>query len=205
MTGTPEAKASPTTLADVTSPYPVFVLAVAGLIAGYWWFPAWFLSAQLVRIWSSRGGATWLSSRGVPEYTDDRYAAIIGYAPLALIAVRILLSFNWLEPFQVLAAQKVSTGSGAETGAYLAVVLGIAVAAALTGVLRTHGPAWLLAVAGFSLVLALAVGSSGTVWRPNALTAAPLVLAGFLVSKIPMAIAAALSRSAERRARDAED
>ncbi|MGA3030267.1 MAG: hypothetical protein ABSE58_05940 [Candidatus Limnocylindrales bacterium] len=199
MTGTPGAKASPTTLADLPSPYPVFTLAAIGLVAGYWWFPAWFLSAQLLRIWSVRGGIAWLSSRGVPEYTDDRYAAFIGYAPLALIAVRIVLSFNWLEPFQVFANQKVPTGSDAELGGYLAIVLGAAVAAALTGVLRTHGPAWLLAAAGFSLVLALAIGSNGAVWRPNALTALPLVLVGYLVSKIPMTAADALTRWAERR------
>ncbi len=200
MTGTPRAKASPVTLADVASPYPVFTLAAIGLVAGYWWFPAWFLSAQLVRIWSGRGGTTWLSSRGVPEYTDARYAAIVGYAPLALIAVRIVLSLNWLEPFQVITSQKVQGQSEAETAAYLAVILGVAVAAALTGVLRTHGPAWVLAAAGFSIVLALAIGSNGAVWRPSPLTALPLVLVGYLASKIPMSAAEALTRWTVRRA-----
>jgi hypothetical protein len=188
------------TLADALPPVPVFALAAVGLVVGYWWLPAWFLAAQLVRLWSSRGGVRWLSSLGVAEYTDEKYAAIIGYAPVVLIGLRLFLSINWLESFQVINSEKLPTGPNPQDATYLAVVLGFAVAAALSGVLLSRGLPWLIAAAGFALVLALAIGASGPIWQANALQAAPLMILGYLVSKVPLTIIRTLDRLATRRA-----
>jgi hypothetical protein len=202
MTGTAAQRARPTCLADVASPYPVAVLAAIGLVAGWWWFPAWFLAAQLVRTWSTRGGVTWLSSRGFPEYTDEQYGRYIGYAPIALIALRIVLSLNWLEPFQIIAAHKAQTGADTESYVFVAIILGLALAVALTGVLRAHGLPWPLAAAGFVAVAVLALGSYGAIWNANALTAVPLVALGYLTSKIALVTNRVLDNRAARRAEE---
>lgn len=191
------------TLSDIAWPYPFFGLGVVGLVIGYWWFPAWFLAAQLIHIWSARGGVRWLRARGVPEYTDEKYMTIIGYASMVLIAIRIVLSLNWLEPFQVLDSRTIYTGPDPQTAIYLSVILGVSLAAALTGVLRTHRLTWLFAAAGFILVLVLAVGANGAVWKPNGVTALPLLLVAYLFSKIPMTIEGFFDRRAARRAAEA--
>ena len=204
MADTATRKARPTCLADLASPYPVAALAAIGLVVGWWWFPAWFLAGQLVRLWSRRGAVTWLNSRGVPEYTDETYGTYIGYAPIALIALRIILSVNWLEPFQIIAAHKASTGADPETATFISIILGLALAVALTGVLRTHGLPWFLASAGFVAVAVLALGSYGAIWNANAITAVPLVALGYLTSKIALVTNRALDNRAARRAEETQ-
>ena len=199
MTDAAAQRARPATLADLAVPFPFFVLAAIGLVVGYSWFPAWFFAAQLLRIWSTSGAVRWLSSLGVPEYTDEKYAMIIGYTPVALIALRILLSLNWLEPVQILGKQHIQTGPNPEEAVFLGIVLGVSLATAMTGVLRAHGLPWLLAAAGFGVMLALVVGADGAIWQPNPLQALPLIILGYLVSKIPLTITGVLDRRAARR------
>lgn len=171
---TPRARS----LAEIADVRPFAVLAVIGAVVGIWWFPAWFLSAQLVRIWATRGGMRWLAARGVTEYTDDKIVKIVGLVPVAIIAVRIIVAVNWLQPVQVLESHQLIS-SGSELSLYLDAVVGVAMAAALTGVLTTRGLPWLLALLGFGVVATMAVTASrGVLWQPNAFEAIPVALLG---------------------------
>ena len=193
----------PRTISDLPWPIPVAVLGAIGLVAGIWWFPAWFLAAQVARIWSTRGCMTWLASIGVPEYKDEEYARIVGVGPLALIAIRIFFSFNWLEPFQVIAAHHVDTTPNQESATALAIVFGVALATSLTGVLKSHGLPWIIAAAGFIAMSILVAGGYGLIWQANSLTALGLIVAGFCTSKIAMSINGFHRRRALRRADEA--
>jgi hypothetical protein len=203
MTGRATYDSPPTTLADIASPYPFFALAAVGLVIGYWWLPAWFLAAQLIRVWSASGGVRWLSARGVAEYTDEKYAAIIGYALIGLIAVRVISSINWLESFQILGIQGWADKPDPQQATYLAVILGISVAVALGGVLRTNRLPWLLAAAGLGLIMLLSIGADGWIWRANTVEAAPLLVLAFGIAKIAMFLDRVLDRRAARRAEEA--
>jgi len=200
MTDSAALPARPKTIADTPSPYPFGVLAVVGFVVGIFWFPAWFLAAQMLRLWSQRGCMTWLKSRGVPEYTDEKYAQIIGYGPLLLIVGRILLSLNWLEPFQTIADHKLNTAPTPENDVFLGIVFGIALGTALTGAIRTHGLPWLIGIAGFVAVAVLVGSGYGLLWNANFLTGLPVVALAYITSKIPIII----NRHFDRRARNLE-
>jgi hypothetical protein len=202
MTDTVNYDGPPKTLSEIGNPLPFFAVAVVALIVGYWWFPAWFLATQLIRVWSPRGGVRWLHKRGVPEYDDERYATIFGNALLFLIGFRLLLSINWLESFEILGNQGWAMKPDSQQATYLAVILGIAIGLALTGVLRTKRLPWVFAAAGFAVVFALAATADGRVWSPNTIQAFPLIVLAYFVSKIPMFIDGRLDKRQARR--DAE-
>jgi hypothetical protein len=193
----------PKTLSDLPWPLPVAVIAAIGLVGGIWWLPAWLLAGQIVRIWSQRGCMTWLKSRGVPEYTDDKYANWIGYAPIILIAVRVLLSLNWLEPFQALQAHHLDTTPTPEDGILLSLVFGLALATAMTGVLKVYGPLWIMSLAGFIAVAVLVVGGYGTIWTATAIEGSSLIILAYFTSHGPMQINKILLKRARRLAEEA--
>jgi signal transduction histidine kinase len=203
MTDTVNYDAPPRILAEIGNPLPFLAVAVVALIVGYWWFPAWFLAAQIIRVWSSRGGVRWLHKRGVPEYDDDRYAAIFGNALIVLIALRLLLAINWLESFEILGNQGWAMHADPQQATYLAVILGISIALALTGALRTKRLPWIFATAGFVLVFGLAATADGRIWSPNTIEAAPLVLLAYLVSRIPMFFDRRLDKREAKREEEA--
>jgi hypothetical protein len=203
MTAPAITTARPRTIADISTPYPAAVLAVIGFVVGIVWFPAWFLTAQMLRLWSGRGCMTWLKSRGVPEYTDEKYAQIIGYGPLALIVARVLLALNWLEPWQVVADHKLDTTQTGESATFLAVVFGIALATALTGVMKTHGLPWLIGAAGFVLVAFLVAGGYGAIWKATAISGLGVIVVAYLIAKIPLTINQRMDKRAAKRAEEA--
>jgi hypothetical protein len=203
MTDPAAMPARPKTIADISSPYPFGVLAAVGFVAGIFWFPAWFVAAQMLRLWSQRGCMTWLKSRGVPEYTDEKYAQIIGYGPIALIAARILLSLNWLEPFQTIADHKLNTAPTPENGVFLGIAFGVALGTALTGFMRTHGLPWLIGAAGFVAVAVLVGGGYGLIWTATFLTGLPVIALGYVTSKIPIIINKYFEKREKARADEA--
>lgn len=203
MTASP-AKPRARTIAENGNPYVIFALAAAGAVWGIFWLPAWFLVAQMLRLWAPNAGVRWLSSRGVPEYTDDKYAQAIANVPLLIIAGRLLISVDVLEPFKVISEHKVNA-VGSEAGVFLAVVVGIAVAMSLSGVMKTHGWTWLIATAGFAGVMTGAIGSYGLIWHANALEAAVLVPPAWLFSVIPMYICGRLDRRVIEEPEDRTD
>ena len=195
-------KGPPRTLSEIANPVPFVAIAAVALVVGFWWLPAWFLAAQLIRVWAQSGGVRWLSSRGVAEYTDERYATIIGNALLFLIAFRLLLAINWLESFQILVDEHRGWAMNADPQqvTYVAVILGLAIAISLTGVMKTKRLPWVFATAGFALVLGLALVADGRVWLPTTVEAVPLIALGYLVSRIPMFFDRRLDRRAAKRA-----
>jgi hypothetical protein len=203
MTNPAAQTAKRNTIADIPSPYPFGVLAAIGFVVGIFWFPAWFLAAQMLRLWSKRGCMTWLKSRGVPEYTDENYANVIGYGPMALIAARVLLSLNWLEPFQTIANHKLDTTPGPENGVFLGIVFGLALGTALTGAMRTHGTPWLIGIAGFIAVAVLVGTGYGLIWNGTFLTGLPVIALGYITSKIPITINRYFERRDKRLAEEA--
>ncbi len=184
--------------AEYPNGWPVLGLAFAGAIAGIFWFPLWFAAAQLLRIWAPRGGVAWLRDRGVPEYTDERYASAIWIGAVVPIALRILVSFNWLQPFQ----DPYAVAGKGEMTTLLDFVLGIAIALAMSGVLLCRGWSWLLALTGLAAVVVLAVVVA---FRPgfqiSGIAAAPLVVLGWLSSFLALFIDNAPARRARREAR----
>lgn len=171
-------------LADIADVRPFVVLAAIGAVAGIWWFPFWFLSAQLLRIWATHGGMRWLTAHGVAEYADEKIAMLVGLVPVAIIAARIIVSVDWVQPVRILETHKVTSSAG-ELSIFLDLVIGIAMATALTGVLITRGLPWLVAALGFTAVLVLAAAATrGLLWEPSGFTAMPLALLGYLTTKI---------------------
>jgi hypothetical protein len=163
---------------------PVFLLAGVAAIAGILWFPLWFLAAELLRLWAPRGGMRWLASRGVPEYTDDRYAAIIGLAPIAAIAVRVALALDWIAPIRVFLGGKGDI-TASEWAVALAAVFGLTLATSLPGVLRTTGWPRVLAIAGFAGMAALVVAAQrGAFGPPHAFAALVLLVPAYLISTL---------------------
>ncbi len=195
--------------ADYPKAWPVFLASGAGAVAGIFWFPLWFAAAQLLRVWAPRGGIAWLRSRGVPEYTDEQYATVISVGALVPIVLRIVVSFNWLQPIEVIVNQRKDPVAGSEWTALLDVVLGIAIAASMTGVLRTRGWAWLIALCGLATVVVLAVLIA---FRPpfeiNGFAVIPLAFLGWFISWLALFVGgtpARRARRAQRRAARIED
>jgi hypothetical protein len=188
----------PPTWAQSLSAGAVFVLAGAAAVIGIMWLPIWFLAAELLRLWAPRGGMRWLASRGVPEYTDDRYAAVIGIAPIAVIALRIAVSLDWLAPFRIFAGGQADI-TASELAVAQALVLGLVLATSLAGVLRTTGWPRILALAGFFVVAGLVVAAEAGWWQPDALAALPLLVPAYLVSRLAMLADRWLYRRAARR------
>ncbi len=171
-------------LAEIADVRPVAILAAIGGLAGIWWFPLWFLSAQLLRIWAMHGGMRWLTAHGVAEYADEKIAMLVGLVPVAIIAARIILSVDWVQPFRILETHKVTSSAG-ELSIFLDLVVGIAMATAFTGVLVTRGLPWLVAALGFAAVLVLAAAATrGYLGEMSGFTAMPLALLGYLTTKI---------------------
>ena len=180
---TPALRSS--TWAESQAAIPVFTLAAIGGVAGIFWLPIWFLSAELLRLWAPRGGMKWMKARGIPEYTDDRYAQIIGLGPMILIAVRAALSLDWIGPFRALTGDKGAGFSDSEKGILLAVVLGIAMGTAFAGVLRSSGWPRVLAIVGFAANVALIVAAQmGFFGAPNPFAAIVLLPPAFVSSTI---------------------
>ena len=178
---------------------PVFVLAGIGAVAGIFWFPLWFLAAELLRLWAPRGGMRWLSSRGVPEYGDERWASAIGIAPMVLIALRIALALDWIAPFRILTGGPASV-TASELTIFQASVLGLALATSLAGLLRTTGWPRVMALAGFAATAALVVVALiGVLWRPSALEALTLLVPAYVVSTVAIRVDRRLYRQAARR------
>lgn len=177
----------------------IFAIVGATTIAGIFWFPLWFVTAEVLRLWAPRGGMRWLASRGVPEYTDDSIATAIGIVPIVVIAIRVVIALNWLAPFLIFIRRSVPVSEG-EWAAMLALVLGVAMATALAGVLRTTGWPRLFAIAGFAAVTTLAVAAQQSLWwRSNALVALPLVILAYLISTAAILTDRRLYRRAARR------
>jgi hypothetical protein len=202
MTDTATQAEKPRTLSDLPWPLPVAVIAAVGFVGGIWWFPAWFLAAQTIRIWSQRGCMTWLKSRGVPEYTDDKYANWISYAPIILIVLRIALSVSWIEPFAVISNHHLDTAPTPENGIFLSVVFGLALATAITGVLKVYGPLWIISAAGFVAVTVLVAGGYGAIWTAMALDGGGLIILAYFTSHGPMQINKLLAKRAQRKAEE---
>jgi hypothetical protein len=191
-------------LADYPGALPFLSTAAAAAIGGIFWFPLWFFAAQLLRLWAPRGGMTWLNRRGVSEYTDERYATAIAWGPFVPIVLRILVSFNWLEPFQVLVSRHLDSAPTGEWTVLLDVVLGATIALSLTAVLTTGGLARVISLAGF---LSMAGLSLVIAFRPplaiNGFALVPLVFVGWSISALAEAVNNAPKRRARRAARQA--
>jgi hypothetical protein len=182
------------------------ILSIAGAAAlgGILWFPLWFFGAQLLRLWAPQGGMKWLRSQGVPEYADERYASAMAWIPVIPIAARLLVSFDWIEPFTTLINERKEAIAPGEMAVLIDLILGLAIASSLTGVMRTRGWAWLLAVVGFAPVVALAlVVRFAPPWEINGFALIPLAVYGSLVSQLALFFQNAPQRRARRAAREA--
>jgi hypothetical protein len=198
--------------ATATRPVPAdyqggpVILSIAGAAAlgGIVWFPLWFFGAQLLRLWAPQGGRKWLRSQHVPEYTDEQYATAMAWIPIVPIAARLLVSFDWIEPFTTLTNERKEPIAPGEMAVLVDLVLGLAIAASLTGVMRTRGWPSLLAAAGFVPVVALAlVVGFAPPWEMNGFALIPLAVYGSLVSQLALFFQSAPQRRARRAAREA--
>jgi hypothetical protein len=172
-------------IAQIADIRPFAGLAVVGAIAGVFWFPIWFLTAQMVRLWSTRGGLRWLGSRGVAEYDDEKIATVISLVPILVIAARVIVGVNWLQPFQVLDTKQLAPTSPSDLRFLLDIVLGIALSTAFTGVMVTRRLPMIVGLVGFAAVATLSVAAArGIWWQPNGIEAVPLALLGYVTSKI---------------------
>jgi hypothetical protein len=204
MTETDATAAPRPVLADHPGGALVFTIAGAAALGGVFWFPAWFFAAQLLRQWAPRGGMKWLAGRGVPEYADEQYATAIAWLPWLAIVARIAVAINWLEPFQTIIDQRKDAPNSGEMIVLLDVVLGIAIAVALTGVLRTGGWPRLLGLAGFVSVVALAwILAFAPPYPTNGFAVVPLALLGGFTSQLALFFENAPERRARRAAREA--
>jgi hypothetical protein len=190
--------------ADNPSAWPFFGVAALAGIAGIFWFPLWFFAGRLLQLWAHRGGLAWLEGRGVPEYTDERYAAVIAWGPFVPMALRIVIAFNWIEPLDVLVSRHINDAPAGEWTALLDVILGAAIAFSLPGVLTTRGLPRLVALAGFLSVTGLALLIA---FRPpfavNGFAVVPLVFVGWFISALAEAIENTPKRLERRAARKA--
>jgi hypothetical protein len=202
MTDTADQPAPrPAVWADYPGVRPFAFGAAVAAVAGIVWFPCWFFGAQLLRLWATRGGMRWLRSRGVPEYMDERYATVIAWGAAIPIAARVMVAVNWLQPLQALTGDK-QVASDAEFAAALALVLGLSIGTALSGVMLTNGRPRVTALVGLVAVVGLALAAQySSFWHPNAFTAAPLMILGYLSSRIALFLHRAPERRARRRQR----
>ena len=187
------------TLAQGLDGPPVIFIAVVMAIAGIFWFPLWFIAAEILRLWAPRGGMRWLASRGVPEYTDDKYAMWIGIGPMLLIALRVVIALDWIAPFLVFAGKSAPVSTN-EFDTLVSLVLGVAIATALAGVMRTTGVPRILGILNFVAITALAVSvHRGAFGNPNALLVVPIVVPAYLFATIAIRWDRWLYRRAVRR------
>ena len=204
MTDTDTTTAPRPALADYPGGISVLSIAAAAGLAGIFWFPAWFFSARLLRLWAPRGGVTWLSRRGVPEYTDEHYASVISWVAVIPIVARIALSFDWLTPFETFVNKRKEPAPPSEWAVVLDIVLGAAIALGLTGVLVTRGRPLLLALASFVAVSVLAlVLAFAPPFPTNGFAVVPLAVFAWLVSQLAIFFHNAPQRRARRAAREA--
>ena len=204
MTDTDPTTAPRPVLADHPGGIPVLSIAAAAALGGIFWFPVWFFSARLLRLWAPRGGVTWLSRRGVPEYTDEQYASAISWIAVVPIVARIALSFDWLTPFETLVNRRKDPAPASELVVVLDIVLGAAIALGLTGVLVTRGRPRLLALAGFVIVTGAALVIAFAPPYPiSGFAVVPLAVFAWLVSQLAIFFHNAPQRRARRAAREA--
>ncbi len=190
--------------ADYQSGPVIFAIAGAAALGGILWFPLWFFGAQLLRLWAPQGGRKWLRSQGVPEYSDEQYATAMSLIPVIPIAARLLVSFDWLEPFTTLINERKEPIAPGEMAVLVDLVLGLAIAASLTGVMRTRGWPWLVALAGFVPVVAVAlIVGFAPPWEINGFALIPVAAYGSLVSQLALFLQGAPERRARRAAREA--
>jgi hypothetical protein len=177
----------------------IFAPAAVFAVAGVFWFPLWFVTADLLWTWAPRGGLRWLSSSGVEEYRDERIASVIVWAWCGLIAARFAVALDWTHLLEGATLQVRQSPHG-EFDAWLAVVLGLALAWALAGVMKTTGWPRIFALLGVLAVLALAwTGANGIGWLANAFVALPLPVLGWSTARISIALDRWLNRRVARR------
>lgn len=177
----------------------IFAPAAVFAVAGVFWFPLWFVTAELLWTWAPRGGLRWLSSMGVEEYRDDRIASVIVWSLWGLIAARFAVALDWTHLLEGATLQVRQSPHG-EFDAWLAVVLGLALAWALAGVMKTTGWPRIFALLGALAVLALAwTGANGIGWLANAFVALPLPVLGWSTARISIALDRWLNRRVARR------
>jgi hypothetical protein len=183
----------------------IFAPAVVFAIAGIFWFPFWFVTAELLWTWAPRGGLKWLTSLGVEEYKDERYAQVIVWAWCGLILARFVVALDYSTLLQG-ATLRVSQSPPGEFDAWLSVVLGLALAGALAGVMKTTGWPRILALLGVLSIFALAwTGAHGIGWLANAFVALPVPVLGWASARIAIALDHWLNRRAARRLARAAD
>jgi hypothetical protein len=177
----------------------IFAPAAVFAVAGVFWFPLWFVTADLLWTWAPRGGLRWLSSSGVEEYRDERIASVIVWAWCGLIAARFAVALDWTHLLEGATLQVRQSPHG-EFDAWLAAVLGLALAWALAGVMKTTGWPRIFALLGVLAVLALAwTGANGIGWLANAFVALPLPVLGWSTARISIALDRWLNRRVARR------
>ena len=186
-------------LEDAAGAIWILAAVVVCAVAGIFWFPLWFVSAELLCTWAPRGGLRWLSSLGVDEYKDERLASAIVWFSCGLIAARFAVALDWTHLLEGLTLQVRQSPHG-EFDAWLAVVLGLAMAGALAGVMKTTGWPRIFALMGVLTVLALAwTGANGVGWLANAFVALPVAVLGWGTARIAIALDRWLNRRAARR------
>jgi hypothetical protein len=177
----------------------IFAPAAVFAVAGVFWFPLWFVTAELLWTWAPRGGLRWLSSSGVEEYRDERIASVIVWAWCGLIAARFAVALDWTHLLEGVTLQVTQSPHG-EFDAWLAVVLGLALAWALAGVMKTTGWPRIFALLGVLAVLALAwTGANGIGWLANAFVALPVPVLGWSTARISITLDRWLNRRVARR------
>jgi hypothetical protein len=177
----------------------ILVAAAVFAVAGIFWFPFWFVSGELLWTWAPRGGVRWLRSLGVEEYKDERIASIIVWSWCAIIGVRFAIALDWAHLLDSATLHVLLSPPG-EFDAWLAVVLGLALAGALAGVMKTTGWPRVLALLGVLAVFALGwTGAHGIGWLANAFVALPVPILGWATARIAIALDRRLNRRAARK------
>jgi hypothetical protein len=190
---------------DAAGPIWIFAPAVVFAIAGIFWFPFWFVTAELLWTWAPRGGLKWLNSLGVEEYKDERYAQVIVWTWCGLILARFVVALDFSTLLQG-ATLRVTQSPPGEFDAWLAVVLGLALAGALAGVMKTTGWPRILALLGVLGIFGLAwSGAHGIGWLANAFVALPVPVLAWVSARIAIALDHWLNRRAARKLARAAD
>jgi hypothetical protein len=186
-------------LEDAAGAIWIFAPAMVFAIAGIFWFPFWFVTGELLWTWAPRGGLKWLTSLGVDEYKDERYAQVIVGIWCGLIVARFAVALDYSTLLQG-ATLHVTQSPPGEFDAWLAVVLGLALAGALAGVMKTTGWPRVFALLGVLGIFALAwTGAHGLGWLANAFVALPVPVLGWATARISIALDRWLNRRAARR------